>query len=86
MYYFSNNQVSRPRHSLAYANTDIIAHHASWIVPFEKNLRFIDRESQLTKLEENIFAGDHTTKVVITGLGGGRKDLVGAYTRLPNQR
>jgi len=39
-------------------------------VPFERNSRFIGRESQLTELEEIHFTGDQTTKTAITGLGG----------------
>ncbi|KAF2186892.1 kinesin light chain [Zopfia rhizophila CBS 207.26] len=48
----------------------------AWIVPFERNPRFIGREPQLTKLEEILFAGDQTTKTAITGLGGVGKTQV----------
>jgi tetratricopeptide (TPR) repeat protein len=50
---------------------------APWIVPFQRNLRFTGRESQLTKLGEKIFVRGQTTKVAIFGLGGiGKTQLV----------
>jgi len=51
---------------------------APWIVPFERNLRFIGRKSQLAQLEEKITVrGGQTTKVAVIGLGGiGKTQLV----------
>ncbi|OBT80379.1 hypothetical protein VF21_00911 [Pseudogymnoascus sp. 05NY08] len=47
------------------------------IVPFEKNDRFTGRESELTQLEEVLFAEDQATKVAVFGLGGvGKTSLV----------
>jgi hypothetical protein len=43
---------------------------AFWIMSFERNSRFVCRESQLAKLEEKAFVKDQTTKIAITGLGG----------------
>jgi tetratricopeptide (TPR) repeat protein len=39
-------------------------------VPFERNGRFIGRETELAQLEGKIFVEDGTTKIAITGLGG----------------
>jgi hypothetical protein len=39
---------------------------ALWIVPFERNPRFIGREDQLVRLKANFFSKDHTTSIVIT--------------------
>jgi Cdc6-like AAA superfamily ATPase len=39
-------------------------------VPFERNGRFIGRETELAQLEGKIFVEDRTTKLAITGLGG----------------
>jgi GTPase SAR1 family protein len=47
-----------------------VVHEASWIVPFERNGRFIGRETELAQLEGKIFVEDRTTKIAITGLGG----------------
>jgi tetratricopeptide (TPR) repeat protein len=43
---------------------------ASWIMPLERNSRFVGRESQLAQLEEMAFSEDRTTRIAITGLGG----------------
>ncbi len=46
-------------------------------MPFERNLCFTGRESQLAQLEEKLFAQGQTTKIAITGLGGvGKTQLV----------
>jgi Cdc6-like AAA superfamily ATPase len=44
--------------------------NAPWLVPFEGNPRFTNRESHLAKPEEWLLGKYHTTKVAITGLGG----------------
>jgi hypothetical protein len=46
------------------------ANATPFIVPFDQNDRFIGQESQLTELEEKIFASEQTTKIAITGRGG----------------
>jgi hypothetical protein len=48
-------------------------HNAHWIVPFERNPRFIGRESQLAQLERKLLTGESTTKIAVTGLGGVKK-------------
>ena len=51
--------------------------HGLWIVPFERNPRFTGRESELAKVEDNLFVADRTAKVVVTGLGGvGKTQLI----------
>lgn len=48
-----------------------------WMVPFEVNLRFTGRESELEKLDKLFASSQRTTKVAITGLGGvGKTQLV----------
>lgn len=48
-----------------------------WIVPFERNLCFTGRESELAQLEEKLFRENQTTKIAITGLGGiGKTNLL----------
>lgn len=48
-----------------------------WIVPFERNGRFTDRESELAQLQDMLFANDRFTKAAISGLGGvGKTQLV----------
>lgn len=46
-------------------------------VPFERNPRFTGRETELAKLEAQLFASHHTSTWAITGLGGiGKTQLV----------
>ncbi|KAH8588759.1 hypothetical protein B0O99DRAFT_524437 [Bisporella sp. PMI_857] len=48
-----------------------------FIVPFDRNLNFIGRKTQLAEVEEKLFVGGRTTKVAIIGLGGiGKTQLV----------
>lgn len=48
-----------------------------WIVPFERNTRFTDRESELAKLENKLFANNEFIKIAVCGLGGvGKTQLV----------
>ena len=55
----------------------VVSTDARWIMPFERNPRFIGRETQLAQLEDKLFAKDHTTRTAITGLGGvGKTQLV----------
>jgi hypothetical protein len=41
-----------------------------FIIPFSRNNRFIGYESQITELEDKLFASKQTTKIAITGPGG----------------
>ncbi|KAF2188857.1 HET-domain-containing protein [Zopfia rhizophila CBS 207.26] len=41
-----------------------------FIIPFDRNARFVGRESQLAVLEGKLFVGTSTTKVAIIGPGG----------------
>jgi hypothetical protein len=43
---------------------------APFVVPFDRNPRFIGRESLLVDLEQKLFVGEQTTKTAIIGLGG----------------
>ncbi|OAQ58116.1 kinesin [Pochonia chlamydosporia 170] len=48
-----------------------------WIVPFERNFRFTDRESELAELESKLFANNQYTRIAVCGLGGvGKTQLV----------
>ncbi|RYP93273.1 hypothetical protein DL770_000648 [Monosporascus sp. CRB-9-2] len=50
---------------------------SQWIVPFERNTRFTDRESELAELENKLFANNQFTKTAVCGLGGvGKTQLV----------
>ncbi|EHK19758.1 uncharacterized protein TRIVIDRAFT_46904 [Trichoderma virens Gv29-8] len=42
----------------------------TWMVPFERNYSFTSRESDLKRLHQMLFTGQHTAKVAISGLGG----------------
>ena len=54
-----------------------VSKRAPWLVPFDRNPRFIGRGSQLAELEGMVFAKDSTTKIAATGLGGvGKTQLV----------
>ncbi|KAK0756133.1 hypothetical protein N5P37_011345 [Trichoderma harzianum] len=46
------------------------AENCTWIVPFERNPSFTSRESDLKRLRQMLFPGQHTAKVAISGLGG----------------
>ncbi|KAN0077438.1 hypothetical protein V8E54_005742 [Elaphomyces granulatus] len=41
-----------------------------WMVPFERNPRFLGRHNEVVKLEEKILSSDQVRKMAITGLGG----------------
>ncbi|KAN0067004.1 hypothetical protein V8E54_014928 [Elaphomyces granulatus] len=43
---------------------------ACWMVPFERNPRFLGRHNEVVKLEEKILSSDQVRKMAITGLGG----------------
>ncbi|RDL31839.1 uncharacterized protein BP5553_09241 [Venustampulla echinocandica] len=46
------------------------ANTTPFIVPFDRNARFVGRESQLADLRRKLFVGVSITKVAITGSGG----------------
>ena len=43
---------------------------ACWMVPFERNPRFLGRHNEVMGLEQKIFGKDRVRKMAITGLGG----------------
>lgn len=48
-----------------------------WIVPFERNTHFTDRELELAELDDKLFANSQFIKVAVCGLGGvGKTQLV----------
>ncbi|RMZ69754.1 kinesin light chain 1 [Pyrenophora seminiperda CCB06] len=50
---------------------------SQWIVPFERNVNFTGRESELSELQSMLFANNQFTKAAISGLGGvGKTQLV----------
>ncbi|KAF2189111.1 HET-domain-containing protein [Zopfia rhizophila CBS 207.26] len=60
-----------------------------YIMPFERNLRFIGRESELSRIEKLLSQHGQTTKVAITGLGGVGKTQLAietVYWTIENQR
>jgi hypothetical protein len=60
-----------------YKKSDLQRPVNQWIVPFERNTRFTDRESQLAELENKLFANNQFTKIAVCGLGGvGKTQLV----------
>jgi tetratricopeptide (TPR) repeat protein len=56
--------------NLHHANFVTVMPRIKWIVPFEKNRCFTGRESELTRLEELLFAEGGPKKLVVFGLGG----------------
>lgn len=68
---------THPRGAHADQNSDDQPLAGRWIVPFDRNSRFIDREVELTRLESMLFANDEFAKVAVSGLGGvGKTQLV----------
>lgn len=62
---------------MTHAKRYSIDHAVSFIVPFDRNLNFTGRGTQLAEVEAKLFVGGQTTKVAITGLGGiGKTQLV----------
>ena len=60
-----------------YKKSDLQHPVNQWIVPFERNTRFTDRESELAELENKLFANNQFTKIAVCGLGGvGKTQLV----------
>ena len=43
---------------------------ARWMVPFERNPRFLGCHDEVTVLEQKILSKDRVRKMAITGLGG----------------
>ena len=43
---------------------------ACWMVPFERNPRFLGRQNEVVQLEQKILSKDRVRKMAITGLGG----------------
>ena len=43
---------------------------ACWMVPFERNPRFLGRHNEVIRLEQKILSEDRVRKMAITGLGG----------------
>lgn len=67
----------RLKQSYPEKNPDLRHAVDQWIVPFERNGCFTDRESELAQLQSMLFASDKFTKVAVSGLGGvGKTQLV----------
>jgi tetratricopeptide (TPR) repeat protein len=52
------------------------AQKVCWMVPFDRNPRFVGRQSQLQDLAERVFAEDRPKRAAIIGLGGVGKTQV----------
>ena len=55
---------------MAYTKLYYVDNNVHFLVPFDRNINFTGRETQLAELEEKLFVRGRTTKYAITGLGG----------------
>ncbi|KAN0087192.1 hypothetical protein V8E54_000880 [Elaphomyces granulatus] len=51
-------------------NFDQASQEGCWMVPFERNPRFLGRHNEVVGLQERIVSKDRVRKIAITGLGG----------------
>src|SRR5712664_36463 len=51
-------------------NFDQVSQEGCWMVPFERNPRFLGRHNEVEGLQERIVSEDRVRKMAITGLGG----------------
>ncbi|KAN0076607.1 hypothetical protein V8E54_006749 [Elaphomyces granulatus] len=51
-------------------NFDQASQEGCWMVPFERNPRFLGRHNEVVGLQERIMSKDRVRKIAITGLGG----------------
>ncbi|KAN0087042.1 hypothetical protein V8E54_000730 [Elaphomyces granulatus] len=51
-------------------NFDQVSQEGCWVVPFERNPRFLGRHNEVVGLQERIVSKDRVRKMAITGLGG----------------
>ncbi|KAN0072745.1 hypothetical protein V8E54_008859 [Elaphomyces granulatus] len=51
-------------------NFDQVSQEGCWMVPFERNPRFLGRHNEVARLQERIVSKDRVRKMAITGLGG----------------
>ncbi|KAN0086959.1 putative kinesin [Elaphomyces granulatus] len=51
-------------------NLDQVSQEGCWMVPFERNPRFLGRHNEVARLQERIVSKDRVRKMAITGLGG----------------
>ncbi|KAN0087168.1 hypothetical protein V8E54_000856 [Elaphomyces granulatus] len=51
-------------------NFDQVSQEGCWMVPFERNPRFLGRHNEVVGLQERIVSKDRVRKIAITGLGG----------------
>ncbi|KAN0087059.1 hypothetical protein V8E54_000747 [Elaphomyces granulatus] len=51
-------------------NIDQVSQEGCWMVPFERNPRFLGRHNEVVGLQERIVSKDRVRKMAITGLGG----------------
>ncbi|KAN0087046.1 hypothetical protein V8E54_000734 [Elaphomyces granulatus] len=51
-------------------NFDKVSQEGCWMVPFERNPRFLGRHNEVAGLQERIVSKDRVRKMAITGLGG----------------
>jgi tetratricopeptide (TPR) repeat protein len=52
------------------ANPSLAARKTCWTVPYEKNRKFVGRESELDKLEKMLSAQNKPSRAAVSGLGG----------------
>ncbi|KAN0087056.1 hypothetical protein V8E54_000744 [Elaphomyces granulatus] len=51
-------------------NFDQVSQEGCWMVPFERNPRFLGRHNEVARLQERIVSKDRVRKMAIAGLGG----------------
>jgi nucleoside phosphorylase len=56
--------------SVNQSGKNLTSQKACWMVPFERNPRFLGRHSEVVELEQKILSKDQVRKMAITGLGG----------------
>ncbi|KAN0087167.1 putative kinesin [Elaphomyces granulatus] len=57
-------------------NFDQASQEGCWMVPFERNPRFLGRHNEVVELQKRIVGKDRVRKIAITGLGGAGKTQI----------